>query len=123
MRRQEPVRHTCPDIDRMIQIITSMVDQMDSSYSDELTIDELKENIGDWSHALKEIGYGSRNELEDLRSANGALRDWGNELYSEVEELESEIDSETRKTSELEEKVSELENEIEELKSELMQPL
>jgi len=47
-RSSEPVRHTCPDIDRMKSTIESIVKQMDSCNSDD-TVDSLLESIRDWS--------------------------------------------------------------------------
>ena len=81
---REPVKNTCPTIDEAI------------SY-----IDRIK-------NVTKDIYYWceqAETELENLRKANEALRDWGNEEAEKVDELEN--------------RVSDLEAEIEELKEEL----
>lgn len=82
--RREPVGNTCPTINSAI------------SY-----IDQVK-------NATKDIYYWceqAETELEELRSANDALRTWGNDEAERVDELED--------------KVYDLEAQIEELKEEL----
>lgn len=117
-RRGEPVKYTCPDIDRIISTITSICKQMESC-NDEDEKDALLVCISDWKSDLESIGVGHWSELEDLRSANAALRDWGKEMYSDAESLESERDNFERKYEDEKGKVSELEDEIEDLKSEI----
>ena len=117
-RREEPVKNTCPGIDRIISTITAICKQMESC-NDEDEKDALLECISDWKSDLESIGVGKWNELEDLRSANAALRDWGNEMYNDAESLESERDEFERKYEDEKEKVSKLEDEIEDLKSEI----
>ena len=117
-RRGEPVKNTCPDIDRIISTITAICKQMESC-NDEDEKDALLECISDWKSDLESIGVGEWNELEDLRSANAALRDWGNEMYNDAESLESARDDFERKYEDEKEKVSKLEDEIEDLKSEI----
>lgn len=117
-RRGEPVKNTCPDIDSIISTITAICKQMESC-NDEDEKDALLECISDWKSDLESIGVGKWNELEDLRSANAALRDWGNEMYNDAESLESARDDFERKYEDEKEKVSKLEDEIEDLKSEI----
>lgn len=68
-RNNEPVGHTCPMIDEIISAIESV----------------------DWDDT-----YWTKNDLidtmEKIRTANGTLRDWGNEKCKECEELEKEIE-------------------------------
>ena len=118
IRRGEPVKNTCPGIDRIISTITAICKQMESC-NDEDEKDALLECISDWKSDLESIGVGKWNELEDLRSANASLRDWGNEMYNDAESLESERDEFERKYEDEKEKVSKLEDEIEDLKSEI----
>ena len=120
IRRGEPVKNTCPDIDRIISTITAICKQMESC-NDEDEKDALLECISDWKSDLESIGVGKWNELEDLRSANAALRDWGNEMYNDAESLESERDEFERKYEDEKEKVSKLEDEIEDLKSKILE--
>lgn len=117
-RRGEPVKNTCPDIDSIISTITAICKQMESC-NDEDKKDALLECISDWKADLESIGVGKWSELEELRSANAALRDWGNEMYNDAESLESERDDFERKYEEEKEKVSKLEDEVEELRSEI----
>ncbi len=117
-RRGEPVKNTCPDIDSIISTITAICKQMESC-NDEDKKDALLECISNWKADLESIGVGRRSVLEELRSANAALRDWGNEMYNDAESLESERDDFERKYEEEKEKVSKLEDEVEELRSEI----
>lgn len=117
-RRGEPVKNTCPDIDSIISTITAICKQMESC-NDEDKKDALLECIIDWKADLESIGVGKWSKLEELRSANAALRDWGNEMYNDAESLESERDDFERKYEEEKEKVSKLEDEVEELRSEI----
>lgn len=86
--RSEPVRHTCPDIDRIISTIKAIVKQMDSCDSNDKKADII-DLIRDWSSDLADIGIGYRCSLEELRESNNSLRNWGNELVSEIEEFEN----------------------------------
>lgn len=122
-RRTEPVKNTCPDIDRIIATITSICKQMEGC-NEEDEKDGLLECISDWKSELESVGMGKFNDLEDLRNSNASLRDWGNEMYNDAESLESERDEferkyedEKEKVSELESKIYDLENEISELQS------
>jgi hypothetical protein len=51
--------------------------------------------------------------LEDLRKANSALRDWGNELLEELEAVEKELDGVLDEKRELEHEVERLNRIIE----------
>lgn len=115
-RRGEPVKNTCPAIDRIISTITTICKQMESC-NDEDKKSTLLESINDWKCDLESIGVGKWSELEDLRSANAALRDWGNEMYNDAERLEIERDEFERKYEDEKERVSELKDEIEDLKN------
>jgi len=82
-----PIGHTCPDIDEAIAII------------------ERAENAAsDLSNLTGRSGI-----LENLRSANDALRKWGYEQEELVEERDSEIESLNERIAELEAKLAELE--------------
>lgn len=110
-RKTEPVKHTCPDIDRLIGTITRIVKEMDScDNEDEKGL--LLDQISDWKSDLGNIGVGNRCELEDLRSSNSALRDWGQEMYNDAESLEAERDEIQSKYDKVLDRISELEEEL-----------
>ncbi len=109
-RKTEPVKHTCPDIDRMIGTITSIVKQMNSCDSEDEK-ETLLEQISDWKHDLECIGVGNRCDLEDLRSSNSALRDWGQDMYNDAEARENERDEFEKECETLKDKISDLEKE------------
>jgi hypothetical protein len=84
-RRGEPVKHTCPDIDRLIKTVTEIVAGMNF----------CKEEDG--RHAifnvrlkaeLESLGIGKWSELETLRNSNHSLREWGVEMYEDAENME-----------------------------------
>lgn len=83
MRRhpREPIRETCPSIDEVQRRI-------------KLAFEAVKE-------AFNKL-EGLDCELEDLRAANGSLRDWGREESQRVDELKEQV-------SELENRCSKLE--------------
>lgn len=113
-RRGEPVGHTCSDINRVKDNIKSIINQMGSCSEDDSS-EELIENIKDWKSDLESIGIGDRCDLEDLRSANSALREWGNEMKDEADRLDYEVYDLEKKLEETERRIDELENTISEL--------
>lgn len=117
-RRGEPVKNTCPDIDRIILTITNICKQMDNC-SEEDTVIGLLENIKYWESDLSSIGFGKWNELEDLRNANAALREWGNDMYNEAEGLEKEKDEYLNQYEEQKNEVGYLKEKIKKLEKEL----
>ena len=92
---KEPVRHTCPDIDRIKRNVEDAISICEKEY---YTIDTAKDGFDDVAYNISSIP----EELEDLRSANSSLRYWGNALLDKVNELESTI-------SKLEDNIYELE--------------
>jgi chromosome segregation ATPase len=90
--RSEPVRHTCPDIDRIIKSLKDAMEECKNT-------DEI-----DGNYIINEL-RGLESDLEDLRTSNSKLRDWGNALVDDLEEQDTRIE--------------ELENENETLKSKL----
>jgi predicted nuclease with TOPRIM domain len=83
-----PVRHTCPNIDRMIKHLRAAV----SSASHGKRDFKGEESYSYFDNILDEID-GLESDLEDLRSDNDALRKWGHELEDYVKQLESEIEN------------------------------
>jgi hypothetical protein len=80
-----PVRNTCPDIDSVIKSIKEAMTMVQDA--DDLTLNQ----ISDAFSAVYYLLDGLENQLEDLRSDNSLLRNWGLELEERVEELENEL--------------------------------
>lgn len=103
----EPVKQTCPDINRIQKTINEIINNFESFKQEDVSEDFLS-SMQDASWELKDI----YSTLEELRNANSALRDWGFELTSLAENLESEKDAEI---GELENTISAKETEISDL--------
>ena len=103
---REPIKYTCPDIDSVIEWIDSAMKSCDSK--SDLENYTYEERIDDVKYYLR----GCFDKLEELRSSNSTLRDWGNDINNELEEVEKERDEALNK-------VSNLEDEIEDLKTQL----
>ena len=86
-----PIGNTCGDIDNAKSIIEDARSNADNTFD---TIDEYESAL---SH-IYQLLSDPLDLLEDLRTDNQTLRDWGNEMYDEKDQLE--ID----KCCELEEK-------------------
>jgi chromosome segregation ATPase len=102
-----PVKNTCPIIDDVIRYIESFREELGN-----------EENDIDFHFAL--------GVMEDIRSANSELRDWGNSLYDDLHHVEKErdnlIDELDDSQSELEKantKIEELEDFITELQEQI----
>jgi predicted nucleic acid-binding Zn-ribbon protein len=80
-----PVRNTCPDIDSVIKSIREAMTMVQDA--DDLTLNQ----ISDAFSAVYYLLDGLEDQLEDLRSDNSSLRNWGLELEERVEELENEM--------------------------------
>lgn len=73
----EPVKHTCPDIDALIDSMYDMSRDAEKAMKDMVSeIDEFR------TCAIA--------ELEKLRSANDSLRSWGRDWRDEAERIERE---------------------------------
>ena len=110
-RKTEPVRNTCPNIDRIINTITSITKEMNNCDSND-SIEDLIAQINNWESDLNSIGVGRYCELESLRSSNASLRDWGHEMYNDAESLEVECGELNGKVQSLESRIKELELEL-----------
>jgi chromosome segregation ATPase len=124
-RRTEPVKNTCPDIDRLKDTLRGIITAM-ASCTENNTSEHLISLIESWSSELDDIGVGSRCELETLRESNAALREWGQEMYDEAETLEKEKDKLEEEKDKLQEEITSLEDEassLEDLIEELKQKL
>lgn len=75
-----PIKNTCPDIDKYIKSIRyAIIKDKDLKRLDE---NDLADAASSMSAELENcIDY-----LEDMRTANAALREWGEGLQSELED-------------------------------------
>ena len=97
--RREPIKHTCPDIDKYIKWIK--YDIVEDRHLRNMNEEDLYDAASTMSTTLENcIGY-----LEELRSSNDILRYWGIGEAGRVDELENTLE--------------ELENEFEEYKQTL----
>ena len=108
-----PIGHTCPIIDNVISRMESSKEEADyiSLHPEEDSSEEANTISNEIKIAILEI--------EDVRSANSELRDWGNEEYSRAEEAEKERDEAIRDKEYLQEEIDELKAEIKELENQL----
>ena len=85
-----PVGNTCPNIDQCIKWLKICRDNIDYCL---YTLDPDSESSSRIESALIEAKMycDIDKELEELRDANSALRDWGYELANELEKLKSEL--------------------------------
>ena len=103
----EPVRNTCPAINKLQKTIKEIKDNF-ASFKEDDNVEDFLDSMNTASWELQDI----YDTLEELRNANSALRDWGYELTSLAENLESEKDAEI---GELENTISAKETEISDL--------
>ena len=83
---REPIKHTCPDIDKYIRYIKmTIVQDRELKNMDEKEIFDSASSMA--SELENCIGY-----LEELRSSNDTLRQWGIEEAEKVDELELQIE-------------------------------
>lgn len=83
---REPIRHTCPDIDKIIKGLNE-VQKTTRGYDKIDSVDELKDIISD----IENILWGFEDKLEELRRSNNTLREWGISEAEEVDKLEDKI--------------------------------
>ena len=83
---REPIKHTCPDIDKLIKGINE-IQKLTKNYQKIDEVDDLKDILYDVENILWDFD----NELEKLRSSNDTLRDWGISEAEEVDRLEENI--------------------------------
>ena len=109
-----PIGYTCP-------IINSVIDRMKLAKNEADYISkhsQEEDSTGGASIILEELSN-AIEEIEDVRSANSELRDWGNEEYNRAEEVERERDEAIRDKEYLQEEIDELKVKIEELETQL----
>lgn len=84
---REPIRHTCPDIDKAIMIIESVIKSADLRRKEVSIESEEDDLLYDISSNLSDVP----DILEKLRDCNNKLRDWGIEEAENVDRLENEV--------------------------------
>lgn len=103
---REPIRHTCPDIDVIVEQakeIKSICKSPDDS--------EHEFNY----RCISDLASDIISQIEDLRSSNSTLRDWGNDINDELERVEKERDDLQQMAWNLEDDISNLKHEVKEL--------
>lgn len=83
---REPVKHSCPEIDKYIKSIKRAMTE--ERYLKGLEFDDLLAAASDMAYEL----YQCIDYLESVRGSNDALRQWGIEEADKVDELESQIE-------------------------------
>lgn len=104
-----PIGNTCPMIDNIIGRMEAAKNEAEyiSKNPEQDSSEEVNLILGELVEAIK--------EMEDIRSANSELRDWGNEEHERANEAEKERDELTGEVDELKSKIENLKSEIEEL--------
>ena len=105
-----PIRHTCPDINKYIKDVLSA--------ADEVSCLETEDNKRDVSRAVdmvRDLEY----HFEEIRTSNGALRDWGYEENERAEKLEVEVGELTDKIDDLESEIKSRDQYIKELEDKI----
>jgi len=93
-RKKEPVENTCPLIDTIIGII------------EDCYLEFPREPF------LKKQFDMSKPILEEIRTANSSLREWGGKNAEEADEFEEKFDDAEKKIDTLERRIAELEQTI-----------
>ena len=84
--QREPIKHTCPDIDKYIRYIKmTIVQDRDLKNMDEKEIFDAASSMA--SELENCIGY-----LEELRGSNDTLRLWGIEEAEKADKFELQIE-------------------------------
>lgn len=91
-----PIGNTCPIIDDVVNYIENFREEFSN-----------EDNDIDFHFAL--------GVMEDIRSANLELRNWGNDLYQELEELKKERDNLIDELDDSEEELERANSKIDEL--------
>lgn len=105
-----PVRYTCGEIDSIIadtKEIVKFAEAIEELVRNPPSEEEL-DTIRNYCTDIINLAWYKDSEMEDIRSANSELRDYGEEEESRAEDLENEC-------AVLEERIRDLENENEEL--------
>lgn len=102
-----PVKHTCNNIDASQKQLNYVIDSLDN----ELTDQDIKHIRSSLNQVI--------DQLEDLRSDNSKLRDWGEDLENKLSKAESDMDEALTKIEDLEKECTVLEKRCEILEAEI----
>ena len=80
---KEPVGNTCPKINYIQSCIKDAVKECKKEYD---SFDLARDGFSDVLYYIEDIP----SELEEIRTANDKLREWGYALLDRVKELENE---------------------------------
>jgi uncharacterized protein YPO0396 len=100
-RDNAPIGNTCPDIDDVIQVLAGVADRLDT-IADRLEDGDAADDLTTQSANLRQLFEGRRSQLEELRSANESLRNWGNKECERADDAEDEVKSLRAEVRELE---------------------
>lgn len=103
---REPIRYTCPDIDVVVEQAKEIQSTCKSPEDGEHELNYR------W---ISDLASDIISQIEDLRSSNSTLRDWGNDINDEFETVEKERDDLQQMVWNLEDDISDLKHEIKEL--------
>lgn len=100
-----PVDYTCPIIDKVIAFINEAKSKM-------VNYDALADLIGDEGNAVIEL-------MEEIRSANGDIRAWGEEQEKRADDAEEQVSDLKNEVDELSDEITSLEKDIADCNKEL----
>lgn len=106
---RQPVRNTCPDIDKALRILDNVFKTIKGRRSED--IDDMEDDIlYDIESNLSDIP----DYFESLRESNDKLRQWGSDEESEVDRLTDEISTMQDEIDKLQEQLDEINNQANE---------
>lgn len=115
-RTTEPVGHTCPIVDGVIEIIQALpvADLIEWLQGIEFEDNDDERPLADqrdtFVEALENCDIDAATaKMEDLRAANAKLREWGGKNANEADEFEEKYEEEQKKNEALERRIAELE--------------
>ena len=94
-----PIGHTCPKIDDVISMVHNWYSDAEEITKSDYQIFEKK--------------------MEEIRSANSTLREWGNEQCLLAEQWEDDLNSANNQISDLKDEIESLKDELKFLEKEL----
>jgi chromosome segregation ATPase len=108
---REPLGHTCPRVNNAQSEISGIVNDLESVDCSE----EDKVILNDAITSLNSLS----EDLENLRTDNSTLRDWGNEEAKKADDFEKELDETRDQLSEMETDRDHYKDRVAELEAEL----